>query len=234
MKKVFKFFLIAAVAALTVVSCSKPATTNKKENKDNQEQGNDNNNNGNEDETPAEEVKLAIDGKFGEWTVVDPVGGEDGVLLTKAIFTDDKLFFYIEADANALLQDNVPYANYLTLYLDCGGGASTITHWGGEAGTTYDVTFQIWLMQGGKATMANWDTGFSGKAKLADGVYKGEFCLGRATESLKENVIHYGMLLTDQYVDKDEDGGEIWEAGEDIGLSPEKGEDMAVIKKWQN
>lgn len=227
MKKTAKFLLVAAVAAFTLVSCNKPATT-QKDNKDNQEQKN----NGDETEQPAEEVKLAVDGKFGEWADIAPIAGEDGILLMKTQTTDEKLYFYIEADVNSLFVDDCSYANYLTLYIDCGDSANKISYWGGEEGATYDVVFQVWLMQKAKATMANWDTGFAGKAKIEDGVYRGEFCFGRATDQLKSKVLYFGANLVDQYVEYPEDGASegAWIAGEDVGFCPEREGDMERIK----
>lgn len=226
MKKIVSFLLIAAVAALVVVSCNKPAATPNKNNDQNKENTNDGG------DEPEEDAKLAIDGKFGEWTSIDPVEGGDGLLLMKAQMTEDVMYFYIEADAAALYVDDCSFANYLTLYLDCGNGAEALTYWGGEEGCTYEIAFQIWLMQKAKASMANWDAGFKGRAKIADGVYKGEFCLSRNTEALKSKVIYFGAALTDQYVEYPEDGaseGE-WMAGEVIGLCPEQDEDMAKLK----
>ncbi|MBQ9411412.1 MAG: hypothetical protein IJU21_07375, partial [Bacteroidales bacterium] len=150
MKKTVKFLLVAAIAAFTVVSCNKPNTPANKDNKENNE-----NNEGGDTE---EEVKLAVDGKFGEWKDIAPVEGEDGLLLMKTQMTDEKLFFYIEADITTMENDPVSYANYLDIYFDCGAGgtAGKVTYWGGEgedAGVTYDALVEIWLMQNGKASM---------------------------------------------------------------------------------
>ena len=70
------------------------------------------------------------------------------------------------------------------------------------------------------------------EAKIEDGVYKGEFCFGRATDALKSKVMYFGVSLTDQYVEYPEDGATegAWMPGDDIGLAPSKGEDMARIK----
>lgn len=229
MKKVAKFLLVVAVAALAFVSCKKDNAPVNNQNKDNQEQEKDKDK---DTETPVEEVKLAVDGKFGEWAAIDPIEGEDGVLLMKTQITDDKLFFYIEADVNRLYVDDCSFANYLTLYIDCGEGANKITYWGGEEGVTYDVVFQVWLMQKAKPNMANWDTGFSGKAKIEDGVYKAEFGFSRATDQLKSKILYFGANLVDQYVEYPEDGASegAWIAGEDVGFAPAKGEDLARIK----
>ncbi|GEM_PF-6884685 len=228
MKTNLSFLFVAAVAAFVSVSCSKPNNPTKQDNKDNQEQKDDKG-----DETPVDEpAKLAVDGKFGEWKDIAPIEGEDGILLMKTQTTDEKLYFYIEADVNSLYVDDCSYANYLTLYIDCGDGANKISYWGGEEGATYDVVFQVWLMQKAKANMANWDTGFSGKAKIEDGVYRGEFCFGRATDQLKSKVLYFGANLVDQYVEYPEDGASegAWIAGEDVGFAPAKGEDFARIK----
>ena len=228
MKKVLSFLFVAAVAAFVLVSCSKPKTPAKQD-KDSKEQDSGKEDGGNQDE---EEVKLAVDGKFGEWKDIDPVGGDDAILLMKTQMNDQKIYFYIEADVNSLYVDDCSYANYLSIYIDCGEESTPITYWGGEEGCTYDVLFQVWLMQKAKANMANWDTGFSGRAKIEDGVYKGEFCWTRATDALKSKVLYFGASLTDQYVEYPEDGATegAWMPGDDIGLAPSKGEDMARIK----
>lgn len=236
MKRIVNFLLVVAVAALAVVSCNKPSATPNKN-----DQNTEDNNGGQDTE---EEVKLAVDGKFGEWKDITPVEGEDGLLLMKAQMTDEKLFFYIEAEVASMENDPVTYANYLDLYFDCNlGGTEKVTYWGGEgeeAGVTYDAIVEIWLMQNGKASMANWfDGGFAGRGKIEDGVYKGEFSLGRADKTrtdktvfenpLKAKVIYFGAHLKDQYVTV-EDGAEQWNGGETIGFAPAQGEDLARIK----
>lgn len=228
MKKVANLFLIMALAAFTVIACSKPKTSAKQNEKDNQSQNDDK-----DGETPADEpAKLAVDGKFGEWADIAPVEGEDAIILMKTQMDDSKIYFYIEADAQSLCNEDSSYSNYLTIYIDCGSDSSSITYWGGEEGCKYDVAFQVWLMQKAKASMANWDTGFAGRAKIEDGVYRAEFCWSRATDMLKESPLYFGAYLTDQYVEYPEDGASegAWIAGEDVGFAPAKGEDMARIK----
>lgn len=230
MKKIFKFLLMAAVAGIAIVACNKPNTP-AKENDKGKDEGQD----------QKEEAKLAIDGKFDEWESVTAVAGDAdyGLLLMKAQMDDNKLYFYMEVDAQDMCMEESSYSNYLTLYLDCGkGGSEKISYWGGEEGCSYDVHFSIWLMQETKANMANWDKGFAGKAKIVDGIYKAEFCLGRTSddeavaEALKAKAIYFGAALTDQYVEHPKEGEEEgqWMGGEEIGLAPAMDEDMAPIK----
>jgi hypothetical protein len=229
MKKVLSFLFVAAVAAFVLVSCSKPKTPAKQD-KDSKEQDSGKEDEGKpQDEEPA---KLAVDGKFGEWADIAPVEGEDAIILMKAQMDDSKIYFYIEADAQSLCNEDSSYSNYLTIYIDCGSDSSSITYWGGEEGCKFDVAFQVWLMQKAKASMANWDTGFAGRAKIEDGVYRAEFCWSRATDMLKESPLYFGAYLKDQYVEYPEDGASegAWIDGEDVGFAPAKGEDMARIK----
>ena len=132
MKKVLSFLFVAAVAAFVLVSCSKPKTPAKQD-KDSKEQDSGKEDGGNQDE---EEVKLAVDGKFGEWKDIDPVGGDDAILLMKTQMNDQKIYFYIEADVNSLYVDDCSYANYLSIYIDCGEGATPINYWVGDEGCT--------------------------------------------------------------------------------------------------
>ena len=128
--------------------------------------------------------------------------------------------------------DAVPYANYLTLCLDCGDtGSEKISYWGGETGAAYDLSISIWLMTNGRANMAAWDYGFTGKGKIDGGIYKGEFSLNRSSdELLKSKSIYYGAYLTNQTVEKDDEGNELWLDGDTIGVAPAQGEDMAKVK----
>ena len=243
MKRIFKFSLVALVAALAIVACTKNTNPEQKddqkeeqkeEEKKDEEKKDDEKKD--DDGQKEEEVKLAVDGKFAEWESIDPVAGDadlNGIILMKTQVTDASLFFYIEADASLLNTEKVPYANYLTLYLDCNGdGAEKITYWGDkeEGGVTYDKAFQIWLMTNGTGAMANWDTGFAGKGKIEEGVYKGEFCLGRADDLLKSKVMFFGAMVTDQSVEKNAEGGEEWVPGDTIGICPAQEEDMAPVK----
>ena len=226
MKKITNILLVAILASFAFVACNKPANT-PKPSKDNDTETPATND---DKDKPAEEVKLAVDGKFSEWEEVTPVQGGDGILLAKTQVTDDKLFFYLEIDSDAMLMDDVAFANYLTLCLDCTGeGAEKVTYWGGETGATYDKAYQIWLMTGGKASVSNWDSEFSGRAKLDNGVYKIEFSLARTTDLLKSKQIYFGAYLNDQSVE-DEDGNENWIPGVVVGVVPEEGEDLAKVK----
>ncbi len=225
MKKIARILFVAAIASVALVSCKKdqkPAKDN------NQEQNQDQDQNQGQDQ---EEVKLAIDGKFGEWASINPVEGADAILLTKTQVNENKLFFYLEADMEAMVTEKYAYANYLHLYLDCGGdGTETVSYWGGEEGSSYDSLTQIWLMTNGSATIANWDAGFTGKAKIENGIYKIEFSLDRsANELFKNNILYYGMALTDQYCDTSS-GSEDWQGGELSGLSPVQDAEMAKVK----
>lgn len=222
MKKIAKFMFVAAVAAIALVSCK---DNNPVPNKENENKENENN------QGKQEEAKLAVDGKFDEWTDITPVEGQDAILLTKTQVDDKKLYFYVEADASLLETDKVPFANYLHLCLDCGGdGTEKISYWGGEEGSSYDAMYQIWLMTNGTAAMANWDTGFSGKAKLDNGIYKCEISIDRSANELFSNkIIYYGIYVTDQTVET-EDGQEVWLGGDLSGLSPIQGEEMAKVK----
>ena len=229
MKKVLSLLFVATVAAFVIVSCTK-AKTPAKQDKDSKEQDSGKDDGGKTDDEG--EVKLAVDGKFGEWKDIEAIEGEDAILLVKTQMTEEKIYFYVEADVNSIYVDDCSYANYMSIYIDCGDGATPISYWGGDEGSAYDVLFQVWLMQKAQAKMANWDTGFAGKAKIEDGVYKCEFCFGRATDQLKSKVLYFGISLTDQYVEYPEDGASEgqWMAGEDIGLAPAKDEEMVRIK----
>lgn len=226
MRKIAKIVLFVFVMALAVVACKKNTVPQKPQ--ENNEENKENNNG------QTEEVKLAVDGKFGEWADVSAVDGDEelsGILVMKTQVTDSKLYFYIEADAELMDTDVVPYANYLTLILDCGdAGSEKISYWGGETGSAYDLSISIWLMTNGRANMAAWDYGFVGKGKIDGGIYKGEFSLTRS-ELLKSKEIYFGAYLTNQTVEKDEDTGEeLWLDGETIGVAPAQGEDMAKVK----
>lgn len=223
MRKVFYFMLAAFIASFAFVSCNKNEEP-KKEEEEQKEQEEEKN-------KEEEEVKLAIDGKFGEWASVAAVEGQDAIILTKAQADDKNLYFYLEADLASMETEKISFANYLTLVLDCSGdGAESLTYWGGETGCTYDVSFQIWLMTNGGATMANWDDGFTGKGKIENGVYKAEFSYSRsANELFKSKTIWYGMYVTDAFCDNSS-GSEEWGGGELIGLAPAEGEDLAKVK----
>lgn len=238
MKRIAKFLLMAAVAGLAIVACNKPNSPSKNENKD---QGQDQDKGQNDPGEP----KLAIDGNFDEWESVATVAGDSdySLILMKAQMDDSKLYFYLEADASDMYMEDSSYSNYLTLYLDCNqDGAEKVSYWGGEEGFAYDVTFQIWLMVDAKAKMANWwSGGFSGKAKIVDGIYKAEFSLGRSSknqddaaiaEALKSKAIYFGAVLTDQYVEHPEPGQDegAWQDGEEIGFAPALEEEPAPIR----
>lgn len=220
MKKIAKFMYVAAVAAFAVIACSKPAPKPDPQPEPEPEP------------EPTEEVKLAIDGKFDEWKDVAEVAGAGAIICTKTQSDDKKLYFYVEASANDINTDNVPFANYLHLYLDCGEETETIGYWGNEESpATFDISLSIWLMTNGTSAMANWDAGFAGRGKLADGLYQAEFSLDRSSNTLLTNkMIYYGMYLTDQYVEM-VDGQESWQGGEGIGSSPyaDEGEPMAKV-----
>lgn len=224
MKKIAKFMFIAVVAAFAVVSCGKNASPTPDPTPDPQPEP---------EPEPAVEVKLAIDGKFDEWKDVAEVPGAGAIICSKTQSDDQKIYFYLEVAADEMNTENVPFANYLSLYLDCGEELTPTDHWGDEEDpATYDILLQIWLMTNGSATMANWDAGFVGKAKISDGLYKAEFSLARSSnELLQSKMIKYGMFLTDQTVEKDASGEEVWMPGEDIGSSPyaDEGDDMAKV-----
>ena len=182
-------------------------------------------------------LPFAVDGDFSEWDSIAPVAGDaelKGISIMKSHATDASLFFYIEADASLLNTEKVPFANYLTLYLDCNGDgeAGKVTYWDDPegSGVTYDKTFQIWLMTNGTGAMANWDNGFAGKGKIEEGVYKGEFCLGRADNLLKSKVMYFGAMVTDQSVEKNSEGGEEWVPGDTIGICPAQGKSLSRVK----
>lgn len=226
MKKIARILFVAAIASVALVSCKKdqkPAKDN------NQEQNQDQDQNQGQDQ---EEVKLAIDGKFGEWASISPVEGQDAILLTKTQVTEKKLYFYMEADTADLLTDKYAFANYLHLYLDCGGDtAEGVSYWGGETGASYDIVSEIWLMQNGAANTTSFSGyGFSGKAKIENGIFKIEFSLDRSSnELLENNILYYGMALTDTYCDTSS-GSEQWLGGELTGLAPAQDSDMAKVK----
>lgn len=228
MKKIAKLFLLAAVAAFALVSCKGKDNPVKPDDKQENPSGGDQNGGGEKQE---EEIKLAIDGKFGEWDAIAPVEGENVILLTKTQTDENKLYFYIEADAEEMETDNIAYANYLHLYFDCGGdGAESVSYWGGETGSTYDIMYEIWLMTGGNATISQWYSGVVARAKISDGVYRAEISIERSSNELfASKIIYYGAALTDTYVDTSE-GGETWLGGDLIGLCPAQGEDMAKFK----
>jgi len=230
MKRIVNFLLVALVASLAIVSCKKSTVPASKPSGGDQEGGSGS---GQVDPQP-EEVKLSVDGKFGEWADITPIVGDEessAILLMKTQTTDAKLYFYIEADAALLETDAYAYANYLTLCLDAtGSGSESITYWGEEGGSAYDLSTSIWLMTNGKAIMASWDYGFVGKAKIDGGIYKAEFALTRSThEAFASKEIYFGAYLTDQAVE-DDGGSEVWLDGETIGYAPALGEEMARIK----
>lgn len=228
MKRIVKFTLVALVAALSVLACKKNTVPEKTQDttQDDKKQN----------EEVVEEIKLAVDGKFTEWSEIAAIKADEdvpGILVMKTQMNDSKLYFYIEVDAAMLDVDDAEYANYLTICFDCGGdGAEKITYWGGDAGAAYDFNVSIWLMQKGKANMACWWDGgtVTGKGKLADGIYRAEFSFPRTDKNLlKSKEIYFGAYLTNQTVVKEE-GEEQWLDGETIGICPAKGEDMAKVK----
>ncbi|MBQ1912236.1 MAG: hypothetical protein II171_01600 [Bacteroidales bacterium] len=227
MKRVFKFMLVAAVASLALVSCKKNNQPNKEKEKENEEQEDPN-----KEKEVDEAIVLAVDGKFGEWASIAAVEGEGAILLTKAQADDKKLYFYLEADVALMENEKFAFANYLHLYIDCGGdGMGSVSHWGGEEGSSYDALYQIWLMTNGSTTMANWDTGFSGKGKIEDGVYRAEIAFDRsANEAFKSKTVWYGLYLTDAFCDTSS-GSEEWGGGEFSGAAPALGADMAKVKQ---
>ena len=221
--------LIAAVAALTVTACTKkedPQNTDpNKENTDPDPK---------DDPAPASEVKLAIDGKFDEWKDVEDVEGSEAILRMKAVYTADKLYFYLEGDASLMVTDKLAYANKLYLYFDCeGDGGEHIGYWGGEAGTNYDLSLDFWVMQSGKVSMMVWDTpGWATKGKIEDGVVKAEFCFSReVNEIFSAKKIMFGAAMFDSTCDYDEEGGEEWGGGACIGQAPLAESDLVLIKK---
>lgn len=225
MKRVFKFMLVAAVASLALVACKKDNNPNNKE-KEKEEQKDD----PEKEKEPEEEVKLAVDGKFDEWASVAAVEGEDAILCTKTQTDDKKLYFYVEADVALLETEKFAFANYLHIYIDCGEGTESTSNWGGEEGCTYDALFEIWLMQGGVAKVAQWYTGVSGISKIDNGVLKAEFGIDRSSNELfKSKTIWYGISLTDAFCDTSS-GAEEWGGGELIGIAPAQGEEMAKLK----
>ena len=224
MRKIAKFMFVAAVAAFAMVSCGKNASPTPDPQPDPQPEP---------EPEPAVEVKLAVDGKFDEWKDVAEVPGAGAIICTKTQSDDQKIYFYLEVAAAEINTENVPFANYLSLYLNCGEDTNPVDYWGDEEEpATYDILLQIWLMTNGNANMANWDTGFVGKAKISEGLYKAEFSLARSSnELLQSKMIYYGMYLTDQTVEKDETGAEVWMPGEEVGSSPyaNDGADMAKV-----
>jgi len=225
MKRVFKFMLVAAVASLALVSCKKNNQPNKEKEKENEEQEDPN-----KEKEVDEAIVLAVDGKFGEWASIAAVEGEDAILLTKAQADDKKLYFYVEADVALLETEKFAYANYLHIYIDCGEGTESTSNWGGEEGCTYDALFEIWLMQGGVAKVAQWYAGVSGISKIDNGVLKAEFGIDRSSNELfKSKTIWYGISLTDTFCDTSS-GAEEWGGGELIGIAPAQGEEMAKLK----
>lgn len=224
--------LVAFVASLAFVSCDKKDQPQKEKEKEKEEQKEEEGNKEQEgtQEPEQEEVKLAIDGKFGEWADIEAVEGDGAILLTKAQADANKLYFYLEADLALMENEKFAFANYLHLYISCTPDATeSVSYWGGEGGSTYDVVYQIWLMQNGAATLANWDTGFAGKGKIEDGVYKAEIAYPRsANEAFKAKVVQYGLYLTDAFCDTSS-GSEEWGGGEYIGQAPVEGEDMASV-----
>lgn len=222
MKKIAKFMFIAVVAVFAVVSCGKNASPTPDPTPDPQPEP---------EPEPAVEVKLAIDGKFDEWKDITPVAGEGAILFSKTQVDENKLYFYFEADMALLEAESYAYANYLHLCLDCNGeGAESTTYWGGEEGATYDVLYQIWLMQSGQARMAQWYDGVSTAAKIENGVYKAELSIARsANELFSGNIMFYGIYVTDQACDTSS-GSEEWLPGDMVGIAPAEGEDMAKLK----
>ena len=225
--------LVAFVASLAFVSCDKKDQPQKEKEKEKEEQKEEEGNKEQEgtQEPEQEEVKLAIDGKFGEWADIEAVEGDgDLLLLTKSQSDVNKLYFYLEADAALMENGKYAYANYLDLYIYCGeGSAGSVSYWGGESGSSYDALYEIWLMQKGAASLANWDTGFAGKGKIEDGVYKAEISIARTANDLFKNKgIQYGLHLSDKYCDTSS-GEEVWVDGELSSLAPVEGEVMATM-----
>ena len=173
---------------------------------------------------------IKIDGDFSDWDSMEAIAGDSelsAIRLMKARMDNSKLFFYIEADAQQLMLDKVAYANYLTLYIYCNnaGGDWGQTYEWGNTSQRYQQFFQVWLMQYGKPTMANWNNGFAGRAVLNDGVYKAEFCFSTDELPRDENGdlgICFGAHLTDQYVAMETDGSEYWSDAVKIGYCPSR------------
>ena len=57
---------------------------------------------------------LAIDGIFTEWDAEEDILGEGAMFAMKKIFTEDKLYFYLELDKGSLLAGNLAFARTWT------------------------------------------------------------------------------------------------------------------------
>lgn len=174
---------------------------------------------------------LAIDGKFSEWDAEDEIAGEEAVFALKKVFTDDKLYFYLELNKTKLLTGKLAFAHKLHLCFDNADmdGEKGGTIWNGAK---YDKDIDIWLMQNGEPNMITWGLdGFEHKEGVDGDVFQFEFCINRSTDLLKADVIRFGAFVDSQYCDTSS-GSEVW-GGESasIGSAPKAELDMIVWAK---
>ena len=185
------------------------------------------------DPAPEPEVPtLAIDGYFTEWDAEPDILGDGVMFSLKKVFTDDKLYFYLELDKTSVIQGNMAYAHKIHICFDNGDFAGSLG--GGELwkGAKYDKDVDIWLMQGGVPDMITWGlAGFDHKEAVVDDMLKFEFCFDRSDALLKGEVLRFGAYIDGQFCDNSS-GSEVWGgSGDSVGAAPKAEADMILWAK---
>lgn len=174
---------------------------------------------------------LAIDGIFTEWDAEEDILGEGAMFAMKKIFTEDKLYFYLELDKGSLLPGELAFAHKIHMCFDNGDFAGSL---GGNEllwkGARYDEDVDIWLMQNGAPDMITWGLdGFEHKEGADGDMLKFEFCFPRSAKAIFQgDCLRFGAYVDGQYCDTSS-GSEVWGgSGDSIGCAPKAELDMVL------
>ena len=174
---------------------------------------------------------LGIDGIFTEWDAEEDILGDGAVFSLKKIFTEDKLYFYLELDKGSMLSGNLAFAHKIHMCFDNGDFAGSL---GGNEllwkGAKYDKDVDIWLMQNGAPDMITWGLdGFEHKEAVDGDMLKFEFCFNRAADKIFQgDCLRFGAYIDGQFCDTSS-GSEVWGGtGDSIGCAPKAELDMVL------